>query len=129
MTCPVAISITSSIAAPYGARCAHSLQDAYLKLNYKNKQWQFALVPHIFNAPNKVLDAQGKQMDSYLGTEIDLTASYVVQKDIVISGGFSQIFTSTTLERVKNVTNAADANNWAWLMVSFSPRLFSTNKN
>jgi hypothetical protein len=105
------------------------LQDAYLKLNYKNKQWQFALVPHIFNAPNKVLDAQGKQMDSYLGTEIDLTASYVVQKDIVISGGFSQIFTSTTLERVKNVTNAADANNWAWLMVSFSPRLFSTNKN
>ena len=104
-----------------------------MKLNYKNKQWQFALVPHIFNAPNKVLDAQGKQMDSYLGTEIDLTASYVVQKDIVISGGFSQIFTSTTLERVKkdkkNVTNAADANNWAWLMVSFSPRLFSTNKN
>ncbi|MGL4384178.1 MAG: alginate export family protein, partial [Flavobacterium sp.] len=30
------------------------LQDAYLKLNYKSKQWQFALVPHIFNAPNKV---------------------------------------------------------------------------
>ena len=105
------------------------LQDAYLKLNYKNKQWQFALVPHIFNAPNKVLDAQGKQMDSYLGTEIDLTASYVVQKDIVLSGGFSLLFTSLTLYRLKNVTNAADANNWAWLMVSFSPRLFSTNKN
>lgn len=105
------------------------LQDAYLKLNYKNKQWQFTLVPHIFNAPSKVFDAQGKKMDSYLGTEIDLTASYAVQKDIVISGGFSQIFTSSTLERVKNVTNAADANNWAWLMVSFSPKLFSTTKN
>lgn len=104
------------------------LQDAYLKLNYKNKKWQFTLVPHIFNAPNKVFDAQGNQMDSYLGTEIDLTASYALQKDIMLSGGFSQIFTSSTLERVKNVTNAADANNWAWLMVSFSPKLFSTNK-
>lgn len=104
------------------------LQDAYLKFVYKNKQWQFALVPHIFNAPSKVFDAQGNEMDSYLGTEIDLTASYVVQKDIVVSGGFSQIFTSSTLERVKNVTNAANANNWAWLMVSFNPKLFSTNK-
>lgn len=103
------------------------LQDAYLKLNYKNKQWQFTLVPHIFNAPSKVFDAQGKKMDSYLGTEIDFTASYALQKDIVLSGGFSQIFTSSTLERVKNVTNAADANNWAWVMVSFSPKLFSTN--
>lgn len=102
------------------------LQDAYLKLNYKNKQWQFTLTPHVFNAPNKVFDAQGKKMDSYLGTEIDFTASYALQKDIVLSGGFSQIFTSSTLERVKNVTNAADANNWAWLMVSFSPKLFST---
>ncbi len=31
------------------------LQDAYLKLIYKSKQWQFTLTPHIFNAPNKVL--------------------------------------------------------------------------
>ncbi|MGL5112330.1 MAG: alginate export family protein [Flavobacterium sp.] len=104
------------------------LQDAYLKFNYKNKKWQFTLVPHLFNAPGKVFDAQGKEMDSYLGTEIDFTTSYALQKDIILSGGFSQIFTSSTLERVKNVTNAASANNWAWVMVSFSPKLLSVSK-
>jgi len=102
------------------------LQDAYLKLNYKNKQWQFTLVPHVFNAPNTVLDAQGKEMDSYLGTEIDLTAAYVLQKNIVLTGGFSQMYSSETMARVKRVNSASNNNNWAWLMISFSPKLYSS---
>jgi hypothetical protein len=35
------------------------------------------------------------------------------------------MFASGTLERLKNVADAANTNNWAWVMVSFSPRLFS----
>jgi hypothetical protein len=101
------------------------LQDAYLKLNYTSNKWQFTLMPHIFNAPNTILDASNNEMDSYLGTEFDFMASYTIQKDIVATAGYSQMFGSGTLERLKNVTNAADTNNWAWVMVSFSPRLFS----
>lgn len=101
------------------------LQDAYLKLNYTSNNWQFTLMPHVFNAPNTVLDATNNEMDSYLGTELDFTASYTIQKDIVASMGYSQMFGSETLERLKNVTDAANTNNWAWVMVSFSPRLFS----
>ncbi|MFV7234573.1 hypothetical protein [Flavobacterium sp. ZB4R12] len=82
-------------------------------------------MPHVFNAPNTVLDASNKKMDSYLGTEIDFTASYNIQKDIVASAGYSQMVGSSTLERLKNVTDAANANNWVWVMVSFSPRIFS----
>lgn len=104
------------------------LQDAYLKLNYKNKKCQFTLVSHVFNAPNKVLDSQNNTMNSYLGTEIDLTASYVLQKDIMITGGYSHMFTSSTMERVKNVTNASNSNNWAWLMININPRLFVFSK-
>lgn len=101
------------------------LQDAYLKLNYTSNKWQFTLMPHVFNAPNTVLDASNTKMDSYLGTELDFTASYTIQKDIVASAGYSQMFGSGTLERLKNVTDAANTNNWVWVMVSFSPRIFS----
>ncbi|MFV5703489.1 alginate export family protein [Flavobacterium sp. XS2P12] len=101
------------------------LQDAYLKLNYVSNTWQFTLMPHVFNAPNTVLDTSNKKMDSYLGTEIDFTASYTLQKDIIASAGYSQMFGSGTLERLKNVADAANTNNWVWVMISFSPRLFS----
>lgn len=102
------------------------LQDAYLKLNYTIDKWQLALIPHVFHAPNSVLDSFGNKMNSYLGTEIDFTVGYIVQKDIVASAGYSQMFASSTLERVKNVTNPSNNNNWAWVMISFNPKLFST---
>ncbi|WP_269234980.1 alginate export family protein [Flavobacterium flavigenum] len=101
------------------------LQDAYLKLNYSVKKWQFSLVPHVFNAPNIVLDASNKKMDSYLGTEFDFTLGYTVQKDVMISSGYSQLFASKTLERLKNVNDASNTHNWAWVMVSFNPRIFT----
>jgi hypothetical protein len=102
------------------------LQDAYLKLNYNIDKWQLALIPHVFYSPNSVSDSFGNKMDSYLGTEIDFTVGYIVQKDIVASAGYSQMFASSTLERVKDVTNSANNNNWAWVMISFNPKLFST---
>ncbi|SHL76389.1 alginate export family protein [Flavobacterium xinjiangense] len=101
------------------------LQDAYLKLNYTQNKWQFNVIPHVFCAPNTVLDATNKKMDCYLGTELDFTAGYTIQKDIVASAGYSQMFGSGTLERIKNVADASNTNNWVWAMVSFSPRLFS----
>lgn len=102
------------------------LQDAFLKLNYSFKKWQFTLTPHVFDAPNTVLDASNEKMDSYLGTEIDFTLGYAVQKDIMVSAGYSQMFASGTLERLKNVTDASSANNWAWVMISFQPKIFSS---
>jgi hypothetical protein len=100
------------------------LSDAYLKLNYAQNKWQFSLTPHLFSAPNTVLDASNMEMDSYLGTEIDFTTSYTVQKDIVATAGYSQMFGSSTLERLKG-GNAGNTNNWVWVMVSFSPKLFT----
>ncbi|MGO4905020.1 hypothetical protein [Flavobacterium sp. W20_MBD1_R3] len=80
--------------------------------------------PEKFNAPNTVLDVSNTKMENYLGTELDITTSYTIQKDIVASAGYSQMFGSATLERVKNTANAATTNNWFWAMISFSPRLF-----
>lgn len=103
------------------------LQDAYLKLNYNVKKWQFALIPHVFSAPNKVINLAGEKMDSYLGTEVDFTAGYNFKKDITLTGGYSQMFGSKTLEVLKN-GDAGHTNNWAWLMISINPRIFTLKK-
>lgn len=103
------------------------LQDAYLKLNYNIKKWQFALIPHVFTAPNKVINAANEELDSYLGTEVDFTAGFNFKKDITLTGGYSQMFGSKTLEFLK-AGDAGHTNNWAWLMISVNPRIFSWKK-
>lgn len=102
------------------------LQDAFLKLNYSSNKWQFTFMPHVFSAPNTVLDASDNKMDSYLGTELDFMTTYTIQKDIVASAGYSQMFASKTLERIKNVTEAANSNNWVWVMIAINPKIFSS---
>jgi hypothetical protein len=103
------------------------LQDAFLKLNYNVKKWQFALIPHVFAAAADVVTPLNEKMDSYLGTEVDATFGYNFKKDIVVSGGYSQMFGSSTLEFIKN-GDANHTNNWAWLMISVNPRIFTYKK-
>jgi hypothetical protein len=103
------------------------LQDAYLKLSYQVKKWQFAFIPHVFSAPNKVITPLKKELDSYLGTEVDLTAGFNFKKDITLTGGYSQMFGSKTLEFLK-AGDAGHANNWAWLMITANPRIFTWKK-
>lgn len=103
------------------------LQDAYLKLNYNTKKWQFVLIPHVFSAPNKILNPSNEKLDSYLGTEVDFTAAFNFKKDITLTGGYSQMFGSKSLEFLKT-GDAGHTNNWAWLMISVNPRIFSWKK-
>lgn len=102
------------------------LQDAYLKLDFGIKNVKFSLTPHVFYAPNKVVAATVEQ-DSYLGTEVDLTAGYKVYKDVMLVVGYSQMFGSSILATLKT-GDATKTNNWAWLMININPQLFSTKK-
>ena len=103
------------------------LQDAFIKLNYSVNKWQFALIPHVFLSAADVIKPLNEKMDSYLGTEIDATFGYNFKKDITVSGGYSQMFGTETLEFIKN-GKANHTNNWAWLMISVNPRIFSWKK-
>lgn len=105
------------------------LQDAFLKLNYNVNKWQFALMPHVFLAAADVVTPapQSEKLDSYLGTEIDVTFGYNFKKEITLTGGYSQMFGSNTLEFIK-AGDAGHTNNWAWLMISVNPRIFSWKK-
>lgn len=104
------------------------LQDAFLKLNYNVNKWQFALIPHVFLAAADVVNlGTNEKLGSYLGTEVDATFGYNFKKDITVSGGYSQMFGTRTLGYLKN-GDASHTNNWAWLMVSVNPRIFSWKK-
>lgn len=103
------------------------LQDAFLKFGYNVSKWQFALLPHVFSAANTVLDGSGNEMDNYLGTEIDFTAGYAVHKFINVTGGYSQMFATDTMQRLKG-GDVDHTNNWAWLAVNVNPQIFSFKK-
>lgn len=104
------------------------LQDIFIKLNYNVNKWQFALIPHVFLAAADVVNVPlNEKMDSYLGTEVDATFGYNFKKDITVTGGYSQMFGSKTMEFIKT-GDAGHTNNWAWLMVSVNPRIFSWKK-
>lgn len=105
------------------------LQDVFLKFNYTSNKWKFSVTPHMFMTAADVIDPLNttKIMDSYLGTEIDLIASYALHKNIGISAGYSQMFGSKTLEVLK-AGNKENDNNWAFIMININPRIFTSSK-
>lgn len=103
------------------------LQDFYAKFIFTLNKWQFNLTPHAFVTAGKVLDPVDltKNMNNYLGTEIDLVATFNYKKEITLSAGYSQMFGTRTLEVLK-AGNAGYNNNWAWVMININPRIFTT---
>lgn len=102
------------------------LQDFSLKLDFPINKVNFSLAPHAFFAPNKILSA-GVEQDSYLGTEVDLTAVYKVYKDITLVAGYSQMFASDSMVALKGGLNDT-TNNWAYVMININPQLFLSKK-
>ncbi len=103
------------------------LLDLFGRFSYSTTHLEIALMPHLFSAAATLTDAAGKVQDNYLGTEIDLTAGYVIRKDLKINLGYSQMFGSKSLELLKG----GDKNriqNWAWIMINFSPELILVTK-
>ncbi|NEN25779.1 alginate export family protein [Cryomorpha ignava] len=103
------------------------LTDVYAFGEYKNKAFSAALRPHLFMASGVILSPEDKIMDSYLGTEIDFTAGYQINSYAGLKLGYSQMFATESMETLKS-GNADNLNNWAWVMVTIKPTLFSASK-
>jgi len=99
------------------------LQDLSLKLEFPIKKVKMAIQPHAFMAANELAATS----DSYLGTEVDVTAVYKLYKDITIIGGYSQMFASDAMVALKGGLKDT-TNNWAWVMININPQIFSTKK-
>lgn len=103
---------------------SNGLVDYYLKAKHKTKDnLTLSLDAHRFVLPNAIMDENGEPLTKSLSTEIDLVASYAMTKLINIEGGFSAMFSTSTMNhsKVKNTPRGSDHSTWAYLMISIKP--------
>lgn len=96
------------------------LSDLYAGLTFSRNQLGAYLRGHFFSAAAEVMDGQGETMDAFLGTEIDLSINYKLSGPLTVHAGYSQIFGTATLQQLKG-GDYRETNNWAWIMLSFTP--------
>jgi len=98
------------------------LVDIYAKIGTKlgDKSSLTAFV-HSFSAQSEIANG----VDKNLGTELDLVYGHKLNKDVSIAAGYSQMFAKEGLEVLKNNADG-NGNNWAWLMLTIKPTLFSS---
>jgi len=105
------------------------LLDLYLPVTYKKGKLSSEFQLHHFRAAADVkVDASvGQTMDATLGTEVGIMFSYALAPEVNISGGYSQMFATETMEALKG-GDKDEIQNWAWLMITFNPVFFKSEK-
>jgi hypothetical protein len=100
------------------------LIDLYVPLKYSKNKFSISLVPHFFSADGTILNSDNTKAESYLGTEIDISAGYKIIKSVSINAGYSQMFATESMEMLKGGSKD-EINNWGWVMVAFKPNFFT----
>jgi hypothetical protein len=110
------------VASGFGNKGLH---DAYIKTKYKaSEKLTLTADGHVFNSASKVLAANNvNTLDKYLGTEVDVVATYALTTVIGFEAGYSHFFGTSTLTspNVKNVPNGKNNSNWAYLSINIKP--------
>jgi len=100
------------------------LVDLYGNVKYSfNKKTNINLALHQFFAAAKINDETSKN----LGFELDLVTSYKLSEFVNVQAGYSQFFAQEGIEIVKNNFDG-NTNNWAWIMLTIDPVLFTWQK-
>ncbi len=82
------------------------------------------LTYHYFATAKKIAGHEGKN----LGSEIDLTANYIINKQFAVQAGWSSYFTTKTTNVLKK-KNGIDTRfpQWAYVQLTFTPVFFTKN--
>lgn len=62
-----------------------------------------------------------------LGHELDLQATYRLQRDVTISAGYSRMFGTSTMDFLKGGDHHL-RQDWLWVQLNVTPRLFTSKK-
>ena len=101
------------------------LSDTYLRLNYKSdKGLSLGAAFHQFFTPNAI-DSGRENYSKNLGQELDFTFGYTLHKFASLVGGYSFYLNTSTVDYLKNVTDAGGYQQWAWLSVNITPKIFT----
>ena len=104
------------------------LLNYFFKIKYNAKDnLSFFLDVHGFESANKLSNGTGGELNSYLGTELDLTIKYNLTKIINIEAGYSIMKATNSMASaaVKNVTNADLTPQFAYVMLNIKPNFLA----
>lgn len=102
------------------------LRDFYLKARYYFNPDVFVQADyHAFYSDAPVYTPMSEPMDPFLGSEMDFSCGYVVNRAVSLQAGYSQFFATTTMQVLRARANTSSTQNWAYLMLVYRP----TNKN
>lgn len=105
------------------------LTNPFLRLVFKPENWAINATVHYFASSAQILDPSdpSQTLRNYLGTEVDLSVSRTLTKYLSLSAGYSQMFATNSMEAIKG-GDSSSTNNWAWLMISFTPDFLNSFK-
>jgi len=109
------------VASPFGKG---GLVDYYLKSKYKaSEKLGLTADLHQFNSATAIAIDGKNSNNRNFGQELDLVANYTITKQIGIEAGYAHFFSTSllTAPAVKNIANARNGANWAYLMVNIKP--------
>lgn len=102
------------------------LMDLYFNIGYKTSaKTTLGLNTHIFRSAGKILDAKNKEMSKNLGGELDFTFTKQILPTVGLTGGYSTFLHTASLRTIKNTPNARNWQDWLWLSINISPKIFS----
>ncbi len=105
------------------------LLDMYIPVTYKKDKLSSEFQLHYYKAAANVSypGNPAATMNAGLGTEAGIMITYTFSPEMSISGGYSQMFGTETLQALKG-GNRELTQNWAWLMLTFNPVFFRSEK-
>lgn len=99
------------------------LNDIYAKAVFKTGDKSTLLTKiHYFSANAELTN----NADAYLGTELDIVFTQQLMKSVKLNIGYSHMFASDSMSLVKGSRPHDNTNNWAWMMLTIRPTLFSS---
>lgn len=104
------------------------LLNYFFKIKYNAKDnLSFFLDVHGFESANKLSNGSGGELNSYLGTELDLTVKYNLTKIINIEAGYSIMKATNSMASaaVKNVANPDLTPQFAYVMLNIKPNFLA----
>lgn len=105
------------------------LINPYLLFDYRfTKKWRAKLDFHAFMSESKMVDAEGIIAAPYLGTEVDLTLNYAINKETRVDFGFSAMQATSSMEILKG-GNSNIIPVFSYLMLTWKPTFFDTSEN
>ncbi|MCD4789983.1 MAG: hypothetical protein K8R37_08295, partial [Bacteroidales bacterium] len=111
------------------------LVDLYGGLKYKlSDKYDISLDYHYFSLQNRVSDPTAedeinKSLKRTLASELDLAFGIKIFKEVKISGGFSFLLPTESLEKIQDVKpGSSKFAYWGWIMLTARPTLFSSSQ-